>query len=98
MAEIDGAVADFVRPRRIVELFSIGSFGPRPTSLFALHKVIDEIVADDRIAGLVLVLKGFRGGMAKATALRAALMRLRAAKREVVVVLPTGGGTKEMVV
>jgi len=91
--EIDGAIADFARPRRF---FEVGP--PRTTSLFALGKIVDAVLADDRIAGLVLTVKQMRGGMAKATALRAALVRLREAKRDVVVHLPLGGSTKTIYV
>lgn len=90
MVEIDGRVVDFGEARR---LFDFGR--PRATSTFALRKLVDEVAADDRVAGLLVVIKSMRGGMATATALRGVLADARAKRRDVVVHLPVGGGTKE---
>ena len=92
--EIDGAVADIVRAPRLWEMW-------RPenvTSLHALRALVDEVAKDERVRGLLVTLKSFRGGMASATSLRAILMRARDAGREVVVHLPVGAMTKEMYV
>jgi protease IV len=92
LVEIDGRVADFARRR------AWPPWAPRTVSLHELGVLATEIVKDGRIRGLVLVLKSFRGGVARAASLRAVLERLRAAGREVVVHLPQGGGTKELYV
>jgi protease-4 len=92
--EIDGGVADIVRAPRLWEMW-------RPhaaTSLHALRVLVDEVIKDDRVRGLLVTIKAFRGGMANATSLRSILMRARAAGREVVVHLPVGGTTKELYV
>ena len=93
LVEIDGAVADVTPPPRLLDFRR-----PRPLSLYALGKIVDAIVEDDRVAGLVVVVKSFRGGMATATSLRAVLARVRTARRDLVVHLPNGGGTKELYV
>ena len=95
LIEIDGAVEDFVAPPRLLDFAQLGG-RPKATSLHALGKLVDEIVLDARVAGVVVVLKSFRGGMATATGLRAVLARIPAARRELVVHLPTGGGSKEV--
>ena len=91
LVEIDGKVADFLREPRVWELAM-----PRGTSLNWIARLIDEVIKDDRLRGVVFMVKSFHGGMATATSLRAAFGRLRAAGREVIVHLPQGGGTKEM--
>ncbi len=92
LVEIDGRVAEFARRR------AWQPWAPRVFSLYELGVLAREILKDGRIRGLVLVLKSFRGGVARAASLRAVLASLRAAGREVVVHLPQGGGTKELYV
>ncbi len=88
---IRGDVKDIVPKRRLWEMRS------RPAlSLHALGELVDAIIEDPRIKGLVITLESFGAGMATASSLRAELARLRAAGREVVVVLPFGGDTKEL--
>jgi protease-4 len=65
-------------------------------SLHALREVVDEVASDERVFGLLLVVKSMRGGFATAASLRAIIDRARAAGKEVAVALPLGGGTKEM--
>lgn len=91
LVEVDGKVADFLRAPRFWEV----AF-PRGLSLNWTGKLIDEVIQDDRIRGVVFIIKSFMGGMATATSMRAAFARLRAAGREVIVHLPQGGGTKEL--
>lgn len=90
---IDGRVVDMVPRRRFFEVRPQAS-----TSLHVLAEAIDLAIDDPRIRGLVVTLKDLRAGMAAATSLRAQLARLRAAGKEVVVHLPMGGGTKEVLV
>ncbi len=88
---IRGDVKDIVPKRRLWELRT------RPAlSLHALSELVDAILEDPRIKGLVVTLESLGAGMATATSLRAELARLRAAGREVVMVLPFGGDTKEL--
>lgn len=64
-------------------------------SLHALGRLVEVASRDRRIAGLVLVLRGLRGGTATAASVRGILGRARAAGKRVVVHLPLGGGTRE---
>ena len=90
---IRGDVKDIVPKRRLWEMQT------RPAlSLHALAELVDAVVEDPRIKGLVITLESFGAGMATATSLRAELARLRAAGREVVMVLPFGGDTKALYV
>lgn len=91
---IRGAVGDMAPPPKFWERFG----KPRTPSLRAIGKLVDAIALDPRIRGLVVTLESFGGGMATATSLRGALSRLRVAGKEVVVVLPFGGDTKEVYV
>jgi protease-4 len=50
---------------------------------------------DPRVCGVVLVLRGLRGGTATASSLRALVTRIRATGKRAVVHLPLGGGTRE---
>lgn len=88
--EIDGAVAEAPVPQRW--------WSPSRTRVFSVHglrTLVDEVAGDPRVAGLLVVLNGMRGGFATATSLRQAIARARAAGKRVVVHLPQGGGTKE---
>jgi protease-4 len=90
VVEVDGPVTEIPeRPR----------FWPprtkRRLSLHALQRLLDVATKDRRVAGVVLVLKNFRGGTATATSLRQLLTRWRAAGKSTVVHLPLGGGTRE---
>lgn len=90
---IKGDVRDIVPKRSLWELRA------RPTfSLSAFAELVDAVIEDPRIRGVVVTMEAFGGGMATATSLRAELARLRAAGRDVVVVLPSGGDTKELYV
>jgi protease-4 len=88
---IRGPVRDILPKRRFWEMQAKPAL-----SLHALAELVDAIIADPRIKGLVVTMESFGAGMATATSLRAELARLRAAGREVVVVLPFGGDTKEL--
>jgi protease-4 len=88
VVEIDGAVEEIAPARR---------WWPptrRPFSVHALGRLVDQIAADPRVAGLILVIKSMRCGFATTASLRGVLGRARAAGKQVVVSLPEGGGTK----
>lgn len=93
---VDGAVADVVAPEPFWRALAGGR--PRATSLHALAELVDALVVDPRVRGLLVTLKAVEGGMAAATSLRTQLARVRAAGKELVVHLPVGGGTKEVYV
>ncbi|HLK40727.1 MAG TPA: signal peptide peptidase SppA [Polyangiaceae bacterium] len=89
--ELDGAVS---------ELPGAGSLRwplaqPRRASLHDLTAVCDEMERDPRVGGLLIVLRHVRGGFATMRSLRDLLARARAAGKQVVVALPSGGATKE---
>jgi protease-4 len=90
---IDGAVADMLAKPRFWEV--------RAQKALALHdvaRIVDLVAADPNVRGLLVTLKEMSAGMATAVSLRALLLRARAAGKEVVVHLPLGGGTKEVIV
>jgi protease-4 len=95
LLEIDGAVEDIVAPTRLIDFAELGG-KPKATSLHALRDLIDELTGDERVTGVIVILKSFRGGMATATGLRAVLARVPASRRELVIHLPTGAGSKEV--
>ena len=95
--DIDGGVIEFPVLRRPLSFLSFG--GPRSIALSAFHELIDDVAREPRVRGVVVVIRHLRGGMATATSLRQALVRLRqASARDVVVYLPNGGDTKELYV
>jgi protease-4 len=91
LIEIDGKVVEFLGRPRLWEIRAFQSM----LSLHWLSQVVDEVTKDPRIAGVVVIVHHFEGGMATARALRDALERVRASGREVIVHLPQGGATKE---
>ncbi|HSQ61708.1 MAG TPA: signal peptide peptidase SppA [Polyangiaceae bacterium] len=92
MVEVDGFVSDFPAPRRAPFLLS----GLKPLSVASLHELADVLPKEPRVRGVFVVLRGFRAGMATATSVRRALLRLREGGREVVAYLPQGGDTKDL--
>ncbi len=95
--DIDGAVVDVAASRPFWQRV-LRSGRPRPLVLHDLSDLIDAMRTDARVRGIVLTIKSLGAGMATATSLRALLMRLRAANKEIVVHLPLGGDTKELYV
>jgi len=93
LLEVDGAVTDMVAKPRFWELRA-----KRALALDDVRQIVDHVIADDRVRGLVLTIKSLGAGMASAVSLRAQLARARASGKEVVVHLPLGGGTKEVIV
>lgn len=64
-----------------------------PVSLHALRELVKEASADPRVKGILVRLKSFGNGSARATSLREILAAARAGGKKVVVHLPHGGGT-----
>jgi protease-4 len=91
--KIDGAVMDVLARPRFWELRA-----RKAISLHDVREIVDHVIADDRVRGLVVTIKSLAAGMASAVSLRDQLARARAAGKEVVVHLPLGGGTKEVIV
>jgi protease-4 len=92
MIDVDGFVGDFPVPRRTPFLLS----GVKPLSVASIHELADALASEPRVRGVFVVLRGFRGGMATATSVRRALLRLREGGRDVVVYLPQGADTKDL--
>lgn len=90
---IDGAVVDMVAKPRIWERRA-----KKALELHDLRELVDHAIADPRIRGLLVTVKQLAAGMAGAVSLRDVLANARAAGKEVVVFLPLGGGTKEVIV
>jgi protease-4 len=91
--EIDGAVADVLAKPRFWERRA-----QKATSLHDVREIIDHVIADARVRGIVVTIKQLGAGMASALSFRSLLAKARAAGKEVVVHLPLGGGTKEVIV
>jgi len=90
---IDGAVTDIVARPRPWERRA-----QRATSLHDLRELTGYLIADRQVRGMVVTIKSLAAGLASATSLRGILASARAAGKEVVVHLPLGGGTKEVLV
>ncbi|MGZ5971609.1 MAG: S49 family peptidase, partial [Polyangiales bacterium] len=72
---------------------------PRPElRLSILRRVFDEVIDDERVAGIMLRLDPLDAGWATLEALRAELWRIRAANKRVCVWLPNGAGNREFFV
>jgi protease-4 len=91
--EIDGPVADVVAKPRFWEVRQ-----QKASSIWEVSRIVDVLVRDPRVRGVLVTIKDLGAGFAAATSLRAQLARVRAAGKEVVVSLPMGGGTKEVYV
>jgi len=70
----------------------------RTVSLLRIRELCETIAGDTKVQGLMLELRGLRAGAALATSLREALMRLRESGKGVVVFLPMGAGSREMLI
>jgi protease-4 len=90
VVEVDGAVTEIPPARR-----NWLSRARPAVSLHALRAMLDAAARDRKVAGLVLVLKGLRGGSATAASIRSLVARWRAAGKAAVVHMPLGGGTRE---
>lgn len=70
----------------------------REVHVRTLRRVIDDVLADPRCAGVVLTVRSLGGGWASLSALREELVRVRVAGRRLVAWLPEGGGNRELYV
>lgn len=91
---IDGPLVDVPRPRPRLPFQKV----PNATSLYRLNKLADAILADESPRGLFVIIKSLRSSAATRTALRAILARVRDGGRQVVVHLPSGGSSAELLV
>ena len=91
--KIDGAVMDVLARPRFWEIRA-----QKAISLHDVRELVDHAIADPRVRGLLVTIKSLAAGMATSVSLRDQLARARAAGKEVVVHLPLGGGTKEVIV
>jgi len=69
-----------------------------PTPLVAVRRLVDLVLADPRVSGLLVRVERLGAGWATAAALRAELARVRAAGKRTVAYLPEGAGNAEMLV
>jgi protease-4 len=91
--KIDGAVVDVLSRPRFWEVRA-----QKAISLHDVRELVDHAIGDPRVRGLLVTVKSLGAGMATSMSLRDQLARARAAGKEVVVHLPLGGGTKEVIV
>ncbi len=69
-----------------------------PTSLSLIRELVDQIVEDPRVEGVVFDIPPLSAGWATCRSLRQLLVRLREADKLVVVYLSQGGGNRELYV
>ena len=91
--KIDGPVMDVLARPRFWEIRT-----QKAISLHDVRELVDYAIADPRVRGLLVTLKSLAAGMATSMSLRDQLARARVAGKEVVIHLPLGGGTKEVIV
>lgn len=70
----------------------------RPTSLWLLRELVDLVLEDDRMQGVVFDVPNLVAGWATCQSLRDLMLRLRAGDKRVVVYLSRGGGNRELYV
>jgi protease-4 len=70
----------------------------KAVSLHALDEVVTAMLGDARVKGILVTMRSMSAGMASAWSLRSTLERVRAGGKEVVVYLPAGGESKEVLV
>jgi protease-4 len=63
-----------------------------------LRRIVDEVIADDGVSGLIATVEGLEAGWATLEAIRAELLRVRTANKRLAVYLPSGAGNGEMFV
>ena len=88
------------RPRWSPQRFLSGLARKRrePLRLPALRRLIDEVLADPRVAGLLVTLKSLGDGWASLEAVRSELARVRTGGKRLVVWLPEGAANREIYV
>src|SRR5215831_5225405 len=74
--DIEGNVTEF-SPRRSALPFLAMLQGQRGIALSAFHELVDRVAKEPKVRGVVIVLRGLGAGMATATSLRKAILRLR---------------------
>ncbi|MFO0659431.1 MAG: signal peptide peptidase SppA [Polyangiaceae bacterium] len=95
--EIEGQVVEIATPRsRLAQSF--GSQQEQGLSLHGIRTLIDELIDDPRVAGLAVSIQRLEAPAATRTAIRAQLARLRAAGKRVLVHLPRGGSSGELLI
>lgn len=70
----------------------------REVHVRTLRKVIDEVLADPRCAGVVLTIRSLGGGWASLSSLREELERVRRGGKHLYAFLPDGAGNRELYV
>ena len=68
----------------------------RPTSIRAVARLVDALLADPAREGLLVEIGSLPGGWARIDALRSELARLRRGGKKVAIYLPQGGGNREI--
>lgn len=80
--------------RRLLE----SSLLRRTSSLAAVRRLADYAIRDERVAGVAIVLPPLHAGWSVCAGLRAQLLRLRDEGKRTAVLLPRGGGHRELYV
>lgn len=86
------------RPLHVLARFVPGMATRRPTSLTALRELVEKVVADKKIEGIVWEIPSLHTGWGHAAALRELLLKVRGSGKRVVAWLPEGAGNRELYV
>ncbi len=78
--------------RRLLEADSLR----RTSSLAAIRRLADSVIRDSKVEGVALVVPPLQAGWAVSVGLRGQLLRLRAEGKKTAVLLPRGGGHREL--
>lgn len=84
------------RPRKLWPPAFLSRERPSEVHVRTLRTLIDAVLVDPRVSGLLVNLHSLSGGWASLEALRAELFRVRAGGKRLVVFLPSGGGNREL--
>ena len=84
------------RPLHVLARFVPGLATRRPTSLMGLRELVDRIVSDRNVEGVVFEIPGLSSGWSSVDAVRELMVKLRAEDKKVIAWLPEGGGNREL--
>lgn len=90
---VEGAVVDILSPPRFWERRA-----QKATSLHDVRRLVELAIADRRVRGILVTISFLSAKIPTAAAFRELLRQARAAGKEIVVHLPMGGGTEELLV
>ncbi len=91
-------VVEIAKPKPFFMKYVSGFAETQPTSLALIRELVDLVVDDGRVQGVVFDVPPLSAGWATCRSFRDLLLRLREADKKVVVYLSRGGGNRELYV